>query len=346
MKSKISLMVMAFFVFAQMQAQVNNENTITNEQNSSAIGLKTVASGVASFASGITSTASGLCSTTIGIDNLATGDYSVAIGSNLAAAQGNSIVIGSGDPVVERLTNKQTYSLMVGFLSQYPTLFVSTSPRYNKTGSIAIGNVVNEYGYIAPQSKLHLRADEGEEAAMFIESDSWESNDTSLLYLGNKAHGISADVQEGMMYNTEKNHVFKGGDIFVEDIDKGIIMKSPDGKCWRGTLDNSGSLQFIKLDACPGTTTSVFENKNNSLFDINVYPNPADNIITVKIANNEISKNIKLNVVIINQNGTEMMSKYMDGSSIGFFTGDLASGSYFVKVTDGHNATTKQFIKK
>ena len=40
------------------------------------------------------------------------------------------------------------------------------------------------------------------------------------------------------------------GDIYISDIDKGIIMKSPDGNCWRGVLDNSGSLSFSGV-VCP-----------------------------------------------------------------------------------------------
>ncbi len=40
------------------------------------------------------------------------------------------------------------------------------------------------------------------------------------------------------------------GDIYIEDINYGIIMKSPDGNCWRGTLDNSGNLSFSSI-SCP-----------------------------------------------------------------------------------------------
>jgi hypothetical protein len=40
------------------------------------------------------------------------------------------------------------------------------------------------------------------------------------------------------------------GDIYISDINKGIIMKSPDGHCWRGTLDYAGSLQFSSIP-CP-----------------------------------------------------------------------------------------------
>ena len=40
------------------------------------------------------------------------------------------------------------------------------------------------------------------------------------------------------------------GDIYIKDIDKGIIMTSPNGQCWRGTINNSGVLQFSAIP-CP-----------------------------------------------------------------------------------------------
>ncbi len=92
---KISLLfIIVVLAGFQVHAQVNYQNTTTNNTNSSAIGIGTVASGGASFACGITSTASGAGSTTMGIDNLAIGHYSMTFGSDLKAAQGHSIVIG------------------------------------------------------------------------------------------------------------------------------------------------------------------------------------------------------------------------------------------------------------
>lgn len=41
-----------------------------------------------------------------------------------------------------------------------------------------------------------------------------------------------------------------GGDVYVSDINKGIILKSPNGNCWRVTIDNSGN--FVRTSiACP-----------------------------------------------------------------------------------------------
>jgi hypothetical protein len=40
------------------------------------------------------------------------------------------------------------------------------------------------------------------------------------------------------------------GDIYISSINKGVIMTSPDGQCWRGTLNNSGVLEFLPV-ICP-----------------------------------------------------------------------------------------------
>ncbi len=40
------------------------------------------------------------------------------------------------------------------------------------------------------------------------------------------------------------------GDVYIKDINKGIIMTSSDGQCWRGTINNSGVLEFVAVE-CP-----------------------------------------------------------------------------------------------
>jgi hypothetical protein len=40
------------------------------------------------------------------------------------------------------------------------------------------------------------------------------------------------------------------GDIYISSINKGVIMTSPDGQCWRGTINNSGVLEFLPV-ICP-----------------------------------------------------------------------------------------------
>ncbi len=40
------------------------------------------------------------------------------------------------------------------------------------------------------------------------------------------------------------------GDVYIEDINKGVIMKSPNGQCWRVTISNTGQLVPTNI-TCP-----------------------------------------------------------------------------------------------
>ncbi len=42
----------------------------------------------------------------------------------------------------------------------------------------------------------------------------------------------------------------KDGDVFVETIGAGVILKSPDGKCWKLTVNNDGTVQAVNIP-CP-----------------------------------------------------------------------------------------------
>jgi hypothetical protein len=42
----------------------------------------------------------------------------------------------------------------------------------------------------------------------------------------------------------------RDGDIFLENINNGVIMKSPDGNCWRVTVQNGGTLKTTAI-TCP-----------------------------------------------------------------------------------------------
>ncbi|NND31335.1 MAG: hypothetical protein HKN76_02005 [Saprospiraceae bacterium] len=63
---------------------------------------------------------------------------------------------------------------------------------------------------------------------------------TSVGNLGVGANDPAARVQ------------IKGGDVYLEDVGSGVIMKSPDGSCWRLTVTDLGDPDFEKLMNCPG----------------------------------------------------------------------------------------------
>ncbi|MCC7301457.1 MAG: hypothetical protein IT233_02335 [Bacteroidia bacterium] len=82
----------------------------------------------------------------------ASGDHSISLGYQVRAAGFNAVVIGSnptGSPTY--FTNYTTNSLMVGFNSDRPTLYVSSSGGAGTTGVVCIGTTVLPNG---PQYKL------------------------------------------------------------------------------------------------------------------------------------------------------------------------------------------------
>ena len=79
------------------------------------------------------------------------------------------------------------------------------------------------------------------------------------------------------------------GDIYISDIKKGIIMKSPDGNCWRGKVDNYGKLVFNKI-VCPDEEITGGTDPSVSQVKLIVFPNPSEDNITIKIAQDNIEK--------------------------------------------------------
>ncbi len=78
---------------------------------------------------------------------------------------------GYGEQNHERLINTIGNSLMIGFNSIYPTLFIDKSPSKFRTGKVGIGNVTK------PEAKLHILADHGENAGLFVEQTNFRAID-------------------------------------------------------------------------------------------------------------------------------------------------------------------------
>ena len=71
----------------------------------------------------------------------------------------------------------------------------------------------------------------------------WITDGTSNSYLGIGSYSGVASVAKSRL------HVFNG-DVNIDQVGKGIIMKSPNGNCWRVTIDNSGNFVSTAI-ACP-----------------------------------------------------------------------------------------------
>ena len=71
----------------------------------------------------------------------------------------------------------------------------------------------------------------------------WVTDGTNNGYLGIGSYSGVASVAKSRL------HVFNG-DVNIDQIGSGIIMKSPNGQCWRITIDNTGNLVRTSI-TCP-----------------------------------------------------------------------------------------------
>lgn len=280
------------------------------------------------------------------------------IGSYLTNNGPYSMVLGSGLNNDQRIVNDIRNCMMIGFYSTVPTFFIgpsnSSELEPDKTGRVGIGNVTD------PLVKLHIRSDADESASLFLEPSNWTINHNAEIFLGNLSNGISAEIDKGLVFKTENSYLFnqgnigigteepaakvhvKSGDIYIEDIDRGIILKSPDGTCWRGTLNNQGQLTFESLNECPeNTMVSIKESSFNKL-DIRIHPNPANNNIEIEIPNID-SKVIELKIV--DENGKIVKSIKLKNIKTTVNIADLEPGLYFGNFTGEQVYFVEKIIK-
>ncbi len=139
------------------------QQTQASGDYSTATGWFTLSTGTASFCSGALTNASGDYSTAMGqgsvasggastaIGNVVTSSFSeaVALGSFLTSSASASMAIGKGIDNANRLINNTANSLMIGYLSDVPTVFVGPSSGSGTTGDVGIGTA-------SPNAKLHV----------------------------------------------------------------------------------------------------------------------------------------------------------------------------------------------
>jgi len=278
------------------------------------------------------------------------------IGHRLKSGSTNQIIIGAG-PVGGFLTCNKMHSLAIGFKSTFPTFFVSESPASDKTGKVSIGNTTD------PQAKLHIRADAAEDATMFLEATGTNKISSFMLGGGQAFIGTSDENSLSLVTNNSQTRVFVShetgnvgigtiepsakfqvtdGDIFIEDINRGIIMKSPDGNCWRGTLNNQGQMEFTLLPDC--ITTSVSSQKIEIKPGFNINPNPASGFLHVTCTADDLNKFSTYK--LMDASGKQIKSGTLKQIATRIDTQNLKSGLYFLHFYgDGAYWTEKVIIQ-
>ncbi len=132
------------------------------------------------------------------------------------------------------------------------------------------------------------------------------------------------------------------GDVYISDINKGIIMKSPNGQCWRGTINNNGVLEF-NATACPDGYVSV-NSKSEINYNIEILPNPADNEIEIII---DYPEDPSYFIQIIDASSIILKSFEIQQSRTILEIDDLKNGLYIIRILDrnGDFIKSKKIIK-
>jgi len=277
------------------------------------------------------------------------------IGHRLKSGSTNQIIIGAG-PVGGFLTSNKMHSLAVGFKSTFPTFFVSESPASDRSGKVSIGNTTD------PQAKLHIRGDAAEDASLLLEATGSNKISSFIMaggqaYLGTASNNHSLSFVTGgtntrMFINAANGNIgigseepvarlqVKDGDIFVEDINRGIIMKSPDGNCWRGVLNNSGQLEFTLLPDCNMVTGSSVKQDVNP--GVVVRPNPASGFLMVDIST--AGEHRFTAYKLLDSAGKEVISGKIEQLSTRIEMGSVKNGIYFLHLSGENSFWSEKVI--
>jgi len=159
------------------------------------------ATGSYSMANGLYSDATGAYSYAFGVRTYATNSHAMSFGIDVRATGNRSITIGSGvgNGVSNALVNNIDRSLMVGFNSTVPTLFVGSSSGGTTTGNVGIGNS-------APSAKLHVTGDARVTERMGVGAapisgtvlNLFSNTDRTIYALsGNWNAGVGAEIRGG-----------------------------------------------------------------------------------------------------------------------------------------------------
>ena len=166
----------------------------------------------------------GANSMAVGQANKTVGAASFALGKFARANATNAVVIGGGldNTDAKALINNYSGTLMVGFNSNRPTLFVSSSNGLATTGKIGIGNVTN------PSAKLHLLSDSNEDAGLILETSN-KTSKSAFLQLYDDKHKIKVS-KDGMRIESAGNITMEGkvgintDNVFTGDYDYALAV--------------------------------------------------------------------------------------------------------------------------
>jgi hypothetical protein len=84
-----------------------------------------------------------------------------------------------------------------------------------------------------------------------IANDNTNSLNTTYPIIVTTDDKVGIGMKSGGTDNQPKSQLHvKNGDVYIDNITAGVIMKSPNGQCWRMTVSNTGTPVFTSI-SCP-----------------------------------------------------------------------------------------------
>lgn len=115
--------------------------------------------------------------------------------------------------------------------------FAQHSPSYTLNTGFTNMSVITSTG-----SGLAMKAQTSSGFLSFIAGGS-QMTDEKMRITSSGNVGIGTSAPKSKLQITS-------GDVYIDDATKGVIMKSPNGSCWRVTVDNTGAFKSTSI-TCP-----------------------------------------------------------------------------------------------
>jgi hypothetical protein len=257
----------------------------------------------------------------------------------LYLTRGGLIGIGTTNPVSKLEVKGMIHSTSQGFKfpdgtiqttaasGGYPSYWnLSGNDIYYSEGNIGIGTS-NPISKLEVNGMIHSTSEGVKFPDGTIQTTAASGGDSSYWNLsGNDIYYNEGNIGIGTKEPNTKVEI-ASGDIFISDINSGIIMKSPDGNCWRGTLDNSGILVFTSIH-CPGET-QIPINLISTTSKITIFPNPAENTVTIASLDGNFRNT---EAIIYTMDGKVVKKNELNGELFIVNISNIPAGSYILRV--------------
>ena len=111
----------------------------------------------------------------------------------------------------------------------------------------------------------------------------------------------------------------------------------------RSALLSSKALDTVTISPYPAE--DAVTRPVTATVDVNLYPNPVSNSLSITVAEQSRELNDKVDVVIYNHTGKPVLSAVMNAPTKTFNIGHLQSGLYYIHIVNGNVKTVKKFMK-